>query len=107
MQARSREDESVHEQAREGGGGDDACSAQRGLHIRRDGDWVTSPPGVNSHEKGEMSETVKMAAWSAGWFWLEEEETVGSPNLLHLMHSKSCRYDFADIISRKIKLESP
>ena len=77
---------------------------QRGLHIRRDGDWVTSPLGVNSHEKGETSETVKMAMWSAGSFWMEEEEeTVGSPKLLHLMHSKSCRYVFADIISRKME----
>ena len=28
---------------------------------------------------------------------------MGPPKLLHLMHSKSCRYDSADIISRKME----
>ena len=39
---------------------------QHGLHIRRDGDWVTSPLGVNSHAKEEMSTTIGMGAYAHG-----------------------------------------
>ena len=39
---------------------------EHGLHIRRDGDWVTSPLGVNSHAKEEMSTTIGMGAYAHG-----------------------------------------